>query len=180
MVIYMEHILCILVLLYPIFTYIFHEYFFAAHSTHQQTRSKYSVVRKTQEEIERERLEFQNNRFQERMRDIQARHLEIEREQVLEKQRARKRAKERRIKKLRKQALTELIESFAIEKQIAILDEQYGGEDHAPPEVINQMLSQFKTEFGDSPTLTCHNSATRMKIQEEKDKQLFDGFLNRI
>ena len=93
---------------------------------------------------------------------------------------ARKQAKKRR----RQQAIDDLIYNKLgmryIANQIEILDKRYGGRYHAPPEVINEWLSQFKTEFGDSPCLDEKEVALRMKKQKEWEEFMQDDFLNRL
>ena len=170
-------------------TYIFHEHFFADHEAKHST-----IRRRRKEEKEKWRkraiemnippkasmariLQAEEN---ERWKRKERRRRETEWKKARERIEARKQAKKRR----RKQALDDLVNNNLgmryIANQIENLDKRYGGRYHAPPEVINEWLSQFKTEFGDSPCLDEKEVALRMKKQKEWEEFMQDDFLNRL
>ena len=180
-------------LLLPIGTFLFHEYFFANYE------AKHSTIRRRRKEVRenwRKRASKMNlpsnasmaricqAEDNERRRNIKVRNREIERERALEGRVARKRANIRRLERRKQQALDDMIDNKLgqryLNDQINIVDKRYGGEDHAPPEAINEMLSQFKTEFGESPSLNDEEVARRMKKQDELETLTEDDFLNRL
>ncbi len=72
------------------------------------------------------------------------------------------------------------IGSKFIENQVAILDKRYGGDFHAPPDVVNEMLSQFKYADGQYKVLSEKEVELRKKKQEEWEELMQDDFLNRL
>jgi hypothetical protein len=85
-----------------------------------------------------------------------------------------------RKRKWREEEFERKIGSRFIENQVAILDKRFGGEYHAPPEVVNEMLSQFKYADGQYKVLSEKEVELRKKKQEEWEELMQDDFLNRL
>ena len=71
----------------------------------------------------------------------------------------------------RKKAMDELISKHqgTIETEKHNLDMRYGGEFHAPIEVVNQFLAQFVTSYGERITLDGDEIAKRIETQAIKN-----------
>lgn len=169
--------------------YIFHEHFFADHEAKHST-----IRRRRKEEKEKWRkraiemnlppnatmariIQAEEN---ERWKRIERRRRETERKSRARRSAAAKKAAATRKRKWREEEFERKIGSKFIENQVAILDKRYGGEHHAPPEVVNKMLSQFKYADGQYKVLSEKEVELRKKKQEEWDKLMQDDFLNRL
>ena len=111
------------------------------------------------------------------------RHDEIRRKDRFQREKRRaaaRKAAATRKKNWRNKEFEQKIGHKFIVNQIAALDKQYGGIGHAPPEVVNQMLSQFTYADEQYPKLSEEEVELRLKKQMELDELMQDDFLNRL
>ena len=116
----------------------------------------------------------------ERQKRIEAHSRERERKYREKRRAAARKAAATRKKNWRNKEFEQKIGHRFIANQIAALDKQYGGIGHAPPEVVNQMLSQFTYADEQYPKLSEEEVELRLKKQMELDELVQDDFLNRL